>query len=160
MRSSREQLLYLVLIIAFAVMVALSDGGNAIYYSSETVSMAEGWTDESGQAVSLDELPTGAQAHHERPDGKGYPNRLKGEEIPRVAQVIAVADCFDAMYSNRPYRSRMSFEKAVAIIREVSGTQLTEDVVDAFLRLVDRGEFRDPEDDGSGSTRSIDNIRK
>ena len=108
----------------------------------------------------MPELAVGAQAHHERPDGKGYPNRLKGEEIPRVAQVIAVADCFDAMYFNRPYRSRMSFEKAVAIIREVSGTQLTEDVVDAFLRLVDRGEFRDPEDDGSGSTRSIDNIRK
>ena len=54
------------------------------------------------------------------------------------------------MYSNRPYRKRMNFERAVSIIREVSGTQLTSDVVDAFLRLVDRGEFRDPEDDGGG----------
>lgn len=107
----------------------------------------------------MPELAIGAQAHHERPDGKGYPNHLKGNEIPRVAQIIAVADCFDAMYSNRPYRSRMNFDKAVSIIREVSGTQLTPDVVDAFLRLVDRGEFRDPEDDGGGSLENIENIR-
>ena len=108
----------------------------------------------------MPELATGAQAHHERPDGKGYPNHLKGDEIPRVAQIIAVADCFDAMYSNRPYRNRMNFDKAVSIIREVSGTQLTEDVVDAFLRLVEKGEFRAPDDTGGGTTENIDNIHK
>ena len=108
----------------------------------------------------MPELATGAGAHHERPDGKGYPNGLKGDEIPRVAQIIAVADTFDAMYSNRPYRNRMNFEKVVSIIREISGTQLTTDVVDAFLRLVEKGEFRDPEDDGGGSTEDITNIRK
>ena len=108
----------------------------------------------------MPELAVGAQAHHERPDGKGYPNHLKGEEIPRVAQIIAVADCFDAMYSNRPYRNRMNFEKVVSIIKEVSGTQLTADVVDAFLRLVDKGEFRAPDDHGGGSMEAIDNIRK
>ena len=107
----------------------------------------------------MPELAVGAQSHHERPDGKGYPNHLKGDEIPRVAQIIAVADCFDAMYSNRPYRKRMNFEKAVSIIREVSGTQLTPDVVEAFLRLVDKGEFRAPDDDGGGSTENIENIR-
>ncbi len=108
----------------------------------------------------MPELAVGAQAHHERPDGRGYPNHLKGDEIPRVAQIIAVADCFDAMYSNRPYRNRMNFEKVVSIIKEVSGTQLTPDVVDAFLRLVDKGEFRDPDDHGGGTTENIDNIRK
>ena len=108
----------------------------------------------------MPELAVGAQAHHERPDGKGYPNHLKGDEIPRVAQIIAVADCFDAMYSNRPYRNRMNFEKAVSIIQEVSGTQLTSDVVDAFMRLVKKGEFRDPDDDGGGTTENIDNIHK
>lgn len=108
----------------------------------------------------MPELAIGAQAHHERPDGKGYPNHLKGDEIPRVAQIIAVADCFDAMYSNRPYRNRMNFDKAVSIIREVSGTQLAPDVVDAFLRLVAKGEFRDPEDDGGGTMENIDNIHK
>ena len=108
----------------------------------------------------MPELAVGAQAHHERPDGHGYPNHLLGKDIPRVAQIIAVADCFDAMYSNRPYRKRMNFEKAVSIIREVSGTQLTADVVDAFLRLVERGEFRAPDDTGGGTTENIENIRK
>ena len=107
----------------------------------------------------MPELAIGAQAHHERPDGRGYPNHLKGDEIPRVAQIIAVADCFDAMYSNRPYRNRMNFDKVVSIIKEVSGSQLTSDVVDAFLRLVEKGEFRDPDDTGGGSMENIENIR-
>ena len=109
---------------------------------------------------NMPELAVGAQAHHERPDGKGYPGHLKGDEIPRVAQIIAVADCFDAMYSDRPYRNRMNFDKAVSIIQEVSGTQLTADVVDAFMRLVARGEFRAPDDHGGGTTENIDNIHK
>ncbi|WP_036611635.1 HD domain-containing phosphohydrolase [Oribacterium sp. P6A1] len=108
----------------------------------------------------MPELSVGAQAHHERPDGKGYPNHLKEGEIPRVAQIIAVADCFDAMYSKRPYRNRMNFDKVVSIIKDGSGTQLTSDVVDAFLRLVDKGEFRAPDDDGGGSTEDIVNIKK
>ncbi|MBP5264569.1 MAG: HD domain-containing protein [Lachnospiraceae bacterium] len=108
----------------------------------------------------MPELAVGARSHHERPDGKGYPQGLTGVDIPRVAQIIAVADTFDAMYSDRPYRKRMNFDKVVSIIKEVSGTQLTADVVDAFLRLVEKGEFRDPNDDGGGSTEDIDNIHK
>jgi len=54
----------------------------------------------------------------------------------------------------------MNFEKAVSIIKEVSGTQLTSDVVDAFLRLVDKGEFRAEDDDGGGTLENIDNIHK
>ena len=61
------------------------------------------------------------------------------------------------MYSNRPYRSRMNFEVVVSIIRGASGTQLTPDVVDAFLRLVEKGEFRARDDDGGGCTTEIDN---
>ena len=108
----------------------------------------------------MPELAIGAGSHHERPDGKGYPRGLKGDDIPRVAQIIAVADTFDAMYSNRPYRKRMNFEKVVSILKDVRGTQLTEDVVDAFLRLVEKGEFRAPDDKGGGSTEDIDNIHK
>ncbi len=108
----------------------------------------------------MPELAIGAQAHHERPDGKGYPNGLKEDEIPRVAQIIAVADAFDAMYSKRPYRNRMNFETVVSIIKDVSGTQLESSVVDAFLRLVDKGKFRASDDNGGGSFESIDNIRK
>ena len=108
----------------------------------------------------MPELAIGARSHHERPDGKGYPQGLSGEHIPRVAQIIAVADTFDAMYSDRPYRKRMNFDKAVSIIKEVSGTQLQSDVVDAFLRLVEKGEFRDPSDNGGGSMEDINNIHK
>ena len=108
----------------------------------------------------MPELAVGAGAHHERPDGKGYPHGINGDDIPRVAQIIAVADTFDAMYSDRPYRKRMNFDKAVSIVREVRGTQLMEDVVDAFLRLVEKGEFRADDDKGGGSTDDIDNIRK
>ena len=108
----------------------------------------------------MPELAVGAGAHHERPDGKGYPKGLKGDEIPRVAQIIAVADTFDAMYSDRPYRKRMNFEKAVSIIKEVAGTQLQADVVDAFLRLVEKGEFRAEDDNGGGTFEDIDNIHK
>ncbi|MBR6025393.1 MAG: HD domain-containing protein [Firmicutes bacterium] len=108
----------------------------------------------------MPELSKGAEYHHERPDGKGYPKGLKGDEIPEFARIIAVADTFDAMYSNRPYRSRMNFDKVVSIIQEVSGTQLDPDVVDAFMRLVEKGKFKDPNDDGGGSMEDINNIRK
>ena len=90
----------------------------------------------------MPELAIGAVAHHERPDGKGYPKGLKGNEIPRVAQIIAVADTFDAMYSDRPYRKRISLSRALSIMKKASGTQLSSDVVSAFLRLVDKGEFK------------------
>ena len=106
----------------------------------------------------MPEISVGALSHHERPDGKGYPNGLKGDEIPRVAQIIAVADTFDAMYSNRKYRNRMNFEKVISIIKEARGTQLEADVVDAFLRIVEKGGFRAADDLGGGSEESIDNI--
>ena len=108
----------------------------------------------------MPELAVGAGMHHERPDGKGYPKGLKEDKISRVAQIIAVADTFDAMYSDRPYRKRMNFDKAVSIMKEVSGTQLTSDVVEAFLRLVEKGEFRDENDTGGGTMEDIDNIHR
>ena len=108
----------------------------------------------------MPELATGAGSHHERPDGKGYPRGISGDEIPRVAQIIAVADTFDAMYSDRPYRRRMNFDKVMEIMREVSGTQLEPDVVDALLRLADKGMLRAKDDRGGGSTEDINNIHK
>lgn len=111
------------------------------------------------KSISLmPEIVVGAEAHHERPDGKGYPHGLKENEIPRVAQIIAVADTFDAMYSDRPYRKRMNFDKAVEIIKDAAGTQLTGDVVDAFLRLAQKGELRAPDDTGGGALEDISNI--
>ncbi|MBE6998086.1 MAG: HD domain-containing protein, partial [Ruminococcaceae bacterium] len=87
------------------------------------------------------DLALGAGCHHERWDGKGYPRGLKGEEIPEVAQIIGVADTFDAMFSTRPYRKKMRLADVVAEIRRCSGTQLSPRVVDAFLQLVDEGAF-------------------
>lgn len=87
------------------------------------------------------ELAYGAGYHHERFDGKGYPNGVQGEEIPEVAQIIAVADTFDAMYSTRPYRKKLPLETVVNEIRSISGTQLSPKVVDAFLALYEEGAF-------------------
>ncbi len=85
------------------------------------------------------ELAIGARFHHERYDGKGYPCGLKGDQIPEVAQIIAVADTFDAMFSTRPYRQKMELSAVVAEIKRCSGTQLSPRVVEAFLKLVEEG---------------------
>ena len=93
------------------------------------------------------ELAQGAGFHHERQDGKGYPNGLQKEDIPEVAQIIAVADTFDAMFSTRPYRKKMDLSDIIAELRRCSGTQLNEKVVDALLSLIDEGQIKDnPED--------------
>lgn len=75
--------------------------------------------------------------HQERYDGKGYPDGLKGDEIPLLARIVSVADAFDAMTTDRPYRPKMSFEEAVGEIRRNSGTQFDPAVCDAFLRYRD-----------------------
>ncbi len=87
------------------------------------------------------ELAIGAGFHHERLDGRGYPKGLKNEEIPEIARIIAVADTFDAMYSTRPYRKQMRLRDAVAEIQRSAGTQLSPEVVDAFMALVRKGAF-------------------
>ena len=89
------------------------------------------------------ELAQGAGFHHERQDGKGYPNGLQKEDIPEVAQIIAVADTFDAMYSTRPYRKKMELSDIVAELQRCSGTQLNEKVVDALLSLIEEGKVQD-----------------
>ena len=86
-------------------------------------------------------LSVGAGCHHERMDGKGYPKGLKGEEIPEVARLIAVADTFDAMYSTRPYRKQLDISVVLDEIKRIRGTQLDADVVDALLALADKGEL-------------------
>lgn len=87
--------------------------------------------------------------HHERYDGKGYPHGLKAEEIPFLARIIAVADTFDAITSNRAYRSAKAAEKALAIVEEVAGTQLDPDCVEAFKDVFEttlKAEFETSDD--------------
>ena len=88
-------------------------------------------------------LADGAGYHHERLDGKGYPYGKKGDEIPMVAQIIAVADTFDAMYSTRPYRKKMPLMDVVTEIERVAGTQLNSDVVKCLVELANEGLLED-----------------
>lgn len=74
--------------------------------------------------------------HHERWDGKGYPKGIKGVEIPLVSRIIAVADAYDAMTSERPYREPQSVQSAVSELQKFSGTQFDPDVVDVFVEKV------------------------
>jgi putative two-component system response regulator len=74
--------------------------------------------------------------HHERFDGTGYPDGLAGSEIPRVAMIIAICDAYDAMTSDRPYRSAMSASTAIAELRHGSGTQWEPELVGLFLSRV------------------------
>lgn len=79
--------------------------------------------------------------HHERYDGKGYPDGLVGAETPIEARIVKVADAFDAMMSDRPYRSSLGLEKATEELRSGRGTEFDPNVVDAFLELLRRGEI-------------------
>jgi len=76
--------------------------------------------------------------HHESYDGTGYPQGLKGEEIPLASRIIAVADAYDAMTSSRPYRAARSHGEALAEMKRVSGQQLDPTVLDAFFRVIER----------------------
>ena len=76
------------------------------------------------------------RSHHEEMDGKGYPDGLKGEEIPLCARILHVADSFDSMTSDRPYRKAPGKEHAISELKEHSGTQFDPKVVDAFLRTL------------------------
>lgn len=74
--------------------------------------------------------------HHERYDGRGYPQGLKGEEIPIEARIIAVADTFDAMTSKRVYRSERTLEETLNELQKNKGTQFDSQIVDAFIKMM------------------------
>ena len=92
----------------------------------------------------LDEALAGIMHHHERMDGRGYPMGLAGDEIPEFARVIAVADAFDAMTSNRSYRGALSVEEAIADLRRWAGTQFDPALVDAFVAALRREGWEEP----------------
>ena len=73
--------------------------------------------------------------HHEQWNGGGYPHRLAGTQIPIIARILAVADAYDAMTSDRPYRKGMDTEKVDAILHEGAGKQWDPDVINAYLRV-------------------------
>ncbi|MEW6681186.1 MAG: HD-GYP domain-containing protein, partial [bacterium] len=83
-----------------------------------------------------DALPI-VRHHHEHYDGKGYPDGLAYEKIPLESRILAVADAFDAMTSDRPYRSAMSKEDAIGVLKKCSGTQFDPKVVEIFISLIE-----------------------
>jgi putative two-component system response regulator len=76
-----------------------------------------------------------AVSHHEKWDGNGYPHGLKGEEIPLLGRIMAIADVYDALVSDRPYRKAFSHEKATEIIFKNSGTHFDPKIVDVFMEI-------------------------
>ena len=90
------------------------------------------WTDEQ----------TIIRHHHERFDGTGYPDGLKGEEIPLLSRILSVVDVYDALTSDRSYRKRMREDDALKIIRENSGSQFDQNVVDAFFKSYKQNKIR------------------
>jgi len=89
----------------------------------------------------LHEIIPGLKYHHEKIDGKGYPEGLVEENIPLIAKIVAVADTFDAMTSDRPYRKALSTEEAFEELRRCSGTQFDKALVDAFIKAFETGKI-------------------
>ena len=99
----------------------------------------------------LQEVRRIVRSTHEHFDGSGYPDGLAGEEIPLAARVFSVADSFDAMTSDRPYRDSIGVERALAEIRGGGGTQWDPLVVRVFVQMIEDG----PQDDDEAFARAL-----
>ena len=108
--------------------------------------------------IELKEISRVVRAHHERYDGRGYPDRLKGREIPIGARIMTIADTYDSITSERPYRKAASHRYAVKEIISCSGTQFDPEVVENFLEIAgtfvqgkdqDKGQDKEPSGDGA-----------
>jgi HD-GYP domain-containing protein (c-di-GMP phosphodiesterase class II) len=86
----------------------------------------------------LQPLIPGVHLHHERWDGKGYPLGLKGEEIPRIARILSIADSYDAMTSDRAYRRSMEHATAVSELRRCAGSQFDPKLIEAFVAGIEQ----------------------
>jgi HD-GYP domain-containing protein (c-di-GMP phosphodiesterase class II) len=116
-----------------------------ILNSSETLSQEE-WREikkhpEIGYRIlssssEFNEISRDVLQHHERWDGKGYPNGLKGEDISIQARIIAIADTYDAMMSDRAYRKAFSKKKVIAEIQRCAGTQFDPEIVESFIEMI------------------------
>lgn len=92
----------------------------------------------------IKDLYKGAKFHHERYDGKGYTEGLKGDQIPEIARIICLADSYDAMTSNRVYRNRLSDEDVMSELRKNSGSQFDPAMVEVFVRMLSEHKLAPP----------------
>ena len=90
---------------------------------------------------SLEYVIPAVRSHHERYDGRGYPQQLEGEEIPILGRILCIADSFDAMTSNRSYRNALSTEDALAILQKEAGKQFDPKLAIMFIDLVTKGKI-------------------
>lgn len=90
----------------------------------------------------------GIRYHHERFDGRGYPDGLSGEDIPLIARILCLADSYDAMTSNRVYRKRLTREEVIGELRKCSGTQFDPKLADIFISLLESGKISEVTIDG------------
>ena len=90
---------------------------------------------------SLENVGEGALYHHEKYDGKGYPEGRAGDDIPLIARMICVADSFDAMNSNRVYRKKLSKDYIIEEIEKNKGRQFDPEIADVMLRLIREGKI-------------------
>ena len=108
----------------FEIIKAHTESGNKIISLAKKVKTSKSYLEMSEQII---------RSHHERWDGKGYPDGLKGEDIPLCARIMAVADAYDALRQERSYRPRKNHDQAKIIIMEESGSQFDPEIVKAFL---------------------------
>lgn len=114
----------------------------------------------------IKDLEKGARYHHEKYDGTGYVECLKGEEIPEIARIIGLADAYDAMTSNRVYRKRLSDEEVIAELRRCSGAQFDPKITEVFIKLLKENRIEQlspdcfvmPDNLGEQSTQLLRNI--
>jgi len=113
--------------------------------SSEEFNMIKRHSDMGAEIIEhirqLREIVPGVKYHHEMMNGKGYPDGLRGESIPLLAKIVAVADTYDAMTTDRPYRKALEKEAAIEELKKCSGTQFDSEVVEAFIQAYQKGEI-------------------
>jgi putative nucleotidyltransferase with HDIG domain len=94
-----------------------------------------------GHIKQLKDIIPGVKYHHEQMNGRGYPDGLKGEELPIIPKIVAVADTYDAMTTDRPYRKALKKETAIEELKKFSGIQFDRAVVEAFVEAYELGEI-------------------
>ena len=102
------------------------------HHAKKALEFAE---DIAGQSAFLEIVRQVCYSHHEKWDGTGYPENLEGDNIPLAARIMAIADCYDALISERPYKDAYSHDEAIELIKDAKGKHFDPDIVDTFLLL-------------------------